>query len=93
MHQALALRKAIAEKCTWPGYALVMVHRTADNRDGAEDQLAAMVVRELRQRCDIRAAVIHSEVPSRAYEEDRGKDGRVIYRCATDQQKRLSGKR
>jgi hypothetical protein len=91
VHQALALRKAIAEKCTWPGYALVMVHRTTDDRDGTEDQLAAMVVRELRRHFDIRAAVIHSEVPKRAYEENRGKDGRILYRCATDQQKRLVG--
>jgi hypothetical protein len=89
--QALAVRAATAATFMQPGYALVMVHRTSDRRDREEDQLAAMVVRELRQRCDIRAAVIHSLVTRRAYREERGPDGRLLYRCAPDQQRRLAG--
>jgi hypothetical protein len=91
VRQARALRAAIDAQCTWPGYALVMVHRTADRRDRNEDQLAAMAVRELRARCDIRAAVIHSDTPSRAYREERGADGRVLYRAVPEQHRKLAG--
>lgn len=91
IRQAQALRAAAEGKCTQPGYALVMVHRTTDRRDRDEDQLAAMVVRELRQQHDIRAAVIHSDVPCRAYREDRARDGRVIYRPVPALKGRLAG--
>ncbi|MFB3779527.1 MAG: hypothetical protein ACE141_18050 [Bryobacteraceae bacterium] len=91
VRQARALRAAAEAKCTQPGYALVMVHRTADRGDRDEDQLAAMVVRELRRQFDIRAAVIHSDVPRRSYKEDRGSDGRVVYSPVEKQEKKFSG--
>jgi len=91
VRQARALRLAAAAKCMQPGYALVMVHRTADRGGHDEDQLAAMVVRELRHQFDIRAAVIHSDVPRRSYREDRGPDGGLLYRPVQEQQKRLAG--
>ena len=89
--QALAVREAVERACRHPGYALVMVHRTHDRKPRDEDQLAAMVVQEMRDRLDVRAAVIHSEVPRRSYREVRRRDGALIYQCSREQRGRLSG--
>ena len=89
--QARALRDAAEAGCSRPGYALVMVHRTRERQNLDEDQLAAMVVRELRQQHDIRAAVIHSDVPRRAYRQAQAPDGHVIYRPVPASQRRLAG--
>ncbi len=91
VRQALALRAAAEAACRQPGYALVMVHHPVDRRDRDEDQLAAMVVRELRERWDVRTAVIHSEITTRAYREVQGDDGRLHYQCAPEQWRRLAG--
>jgi hypothetical protein len=91
VRQGLAIRAAVEQGCRQPGYALVMVHRPVDRRERDEDQLAAMVVRELRAQWDIRAAVIHTDVPTMAYHEEHGEDGRIQYRCASDQGRRLAG--
>ena len=89
--QARALRETAAAKCSRPGYALVMVHRARKRQNRDEDQLAAMVVRELRHRYDIRAAVIHSDVPRRAYRQTQAADGHVIYRPVPALRGRLAG--
>ena len=91
VRQARALRAATEAKCSRPGYALVMVHRIVERQSCDEDQLTAMVVRELQQEHDIRAAVIHSDVPRRAYREARANDGRVIYRPDPALRGRLAG--
>ena len=91
VRQALAVRAAAAAKCSRPGYALVMVHRTGERQNRDEDQLAAMVVRELRQQHDIRATVIHSDVPRHAYREERAKDGRVVYGPVPALRRKLAG--
>ena len=89
--QALAVRAATAAMCSRPGYALVMVHRTVERQNRDEDQLAAMVVRELRQQHDIRATVIHSDVPRHAYREERAKDGRIVYGPVPALRRKLAG--
>jgi argonaute-like protein implicated in RNA metabolism and viral defense len=46
-----------------------MIHHTRDRRQAGEDQLAAMVMRELRKsEIDIKAAVIHSAVGQECYQ-------------------------
>jgi hypothetical protein len=89
--QGLAVREAVERACKQPGYALVMVHRTQDRKPRDEDQLAAMVVQEMRDRLDVRAAVIHSEVTRRSYREVRRRDGALTYQCSREQRGRLAG--
>lgn len=75
--QGNAVLAAAKQHCRLPGYALVMLHRLSDAAD-QEDQLAAMVLYELSRQVDVRAAVIHSDMPGRAYRE-RMDDGRRAY--------------
>jgi len=65
--QGNAILKAVKAECQKPGYGIAMVHHTADRLIREEDQLAAMVIRELRQ-LDIYASVIHSAVGQECYE-------------------------
>lgn len=65
--QGNAVLEAVQAKCDMPGYAVVMIHHTVDQISREEDQLAAMVIAELRKRFDITAAVIHSKVGQEGY--------------------------
>lgn len=66
--QGNAILDAVRCHCDLPGYALVMIHHTQDQKQGAEDQLAAMVMRELRKpEIDIKAAVMHSSTGRECY--------------------------
>lgn len=67
LQQARALLNAIEEQVTEPGYAVVMLHRLEDRAVRQEDQLATFAIHQLRDR-DVRAAVIHTEVPGRSYQ-------------------------
>jgi len=91
VNQGRRICEAAEAACRLPGYALVMVHEIGARRPRDEDQLAAMAVRELRFRCDVRAAVIHSTVGQQAYREQRAANGSVEYRCAPEHRRRLSG--
>lgn len=72
--QGHAIREAIAARCHNPGYAVVMIHHISDRKDGAEDQLAAMVIRELYEHTpQISAAVMHSTVGAECYFQPNGK--------------------
>jgi|SRR5579859_1694638 len=82
--QAKAIFQALEDNHIKPGYGLVMVHATSDLRKRQEDPLAGMVIRELRDRFDITAAVIHSDVPGDSYGEGRKADGTPIYVMDTD---------
>jgi hypothetical protein len=79
-----------ARQCL-PGYAVVMIHETDDRRHGKEDQLAAMVMRELRERRDILAAIIHSDLPKLAYREEQDRNGERLYRRDPRYHSRFSG--
>ncbi|MCA0453943.1 MAG: hypothetical protein LCI00_08215 [Chloroflexi bacterium] len=66
--QGNAILEAVNNHCTKPGYAVVMIHHTTDHKEGAEDQLAAMVIRKLYEHDpQIFAAVIHSDVGRECY--------------------------
>ena len=72
--QGHAIREAVEAHCQHPGYAVVMIHHLSDRKDGAEDQLAAMVIRELYERTpQIYAAVMHSTVGAECYFQPNGK--------------------
>jgi hypothetical protein len=90
VEQGNAILTAASTACTRPGYSVVMVHHTTDRRIRQHDQLAAMVIRELRQY-DLYAAVMHSAVGQECYELARGGDGRPCYRPRTDKRGKLRG--
>jgi hypothetical protein len=77
--QGRAIHSAVQQQCTKHGYALVMIHHTNDRLLRQHDQLAAMVVRELR-KLDICAAVNHSAVGQECYELVSGQRGDPFYR-------------
>jgi hypothetical protein len=74
-----------------PGYALVMIHHAEDRRPRGEDQLAALVLRELRDRFDLPAAVMHSAMGQESYELVTQGGGRPRYQVRSDRRGRLSG--
>jgi argonaute-like protein implicated in RNA metabolism and viral defense len=68
----------------------VMVHNTTDRGHRKEDQLAAMVTRELRQ-IDIVASVMHTAVSQECYEMARSDQGTPYYRVKDRARGRFSG--
>jgi len=87
--QGNAIRDAVQAECTKPGYAVVMIHHTTDRKEGAEDQLAAMVIRKLYEHDQqIFAAVIHSEVGRECYFQPVGS---TSYVARTEKRGKLNG--
>ena len=64
--QGRAILEAIDAEGREPGFGVVMIHETVDRRNHERDQLAAMVMRELRDR-DLFASVIHTTVSRECY--------------------------
>lgn len=87
-HQGKAILKTVNPEYRNPGYAVVMIHHTEDRKLREEDQLAALVMRELRPR--IQAAVIHSDVGRECYQAT-WEDDEVSYTPVDDKYGKLSG--
>lgn len=87
--QGKAILEAAEENKLKPGYALVMIHHTTDSQTRQHDQLAAMVIRELR-KFDVYASVIHSKVGKESYELVTNQKGQPCYRMKG--QKKVKGK-
>ncbi len=62
-----AIIKAVEDNELPPGYGLVMIPRIKSKRLNKEDELANLVMRELRKR-GIFVSIIHTSVPSESYE-------------------------
>jgi hypothetical protein len=77
-YQAHSIFEAVRAKCRLAGYAVVMIHETSRRRRRKEDELSAMVVRELR-KLEIRGAIIHTTVSQHGYGMVRGKNGQSEY--------------
>ena len=90
VHQGRAILEAANVHCDLPGYALVMIHSTTDQKLRQHDQLAAMVTRELA-KLDIRAAVNHSSMSHQCYEQGANRDGAPYYRVRAASESRLRG--
>lgn len=90
--QGKQLRKFVRQKNWNPGTALVMLHHTVDKQVRDEDELGAMVMKELRQ-CGVQGAIIHSAIGAECYQYETLKDGKGRYKFPTDRNKRgkLSG--
>jgi hypothetical protein len=65
--QGRAILEAVNSELREPGYGIVMVHETVDRKNREHDQLASMVMRELRDR-DLFVSVIHSKVAKECYQ-------------------------
>ena len=91
VRQGREILQAAKEGCTKPGYAVVMTHHTDDRRERSEDQLAALVLRELRDKLGMPAAVIHSATGQECYALENGRDGRSRYRVRSDRRGRFDG--
>lgn len=89
-HQGNAILDAVRAKCRKPGYAVVMIHHTLGRVARGEDQLAAMVIRELRD-LNITAAVIHSTMGRESYVLGKGKGGQPQYFPRESARRKLSG--
>jgi hypothetical protein len=87
--QGRAIRDAVEQQCAKPGYTVVMVHHVNDRGIRQEDQLEAMVIRELRDR-QIAAAVIHPATSVECYEMIRT-DAGPQYRTRRDKRGKLTG--
>ena len=74
-----------------PGYALVMIHYAEDRQPRGEDQLAALVLRELRDRFDLPAAVMHSTMGEESYEFVTQGGGGPRYEVRATHRGRMSG--
>lgn len=89
--QGNAILSAVRNKCKMPGYAVVMIHHTTDRGESAEDELAAMVMRELREpEIDIKATVIHPTVGQECYEQVQRK-GNPVYEPRAETRGKLRG--
>jgi hypothetical protein len=76
--QGNAILDAVREQCKKSGYGVVMIHHTSDQRLGKEDQLAAMLINELRDlpgRVELKVGVIHSATGRECYRSGTNKDG------------------
>lgn len=65
--QGRAVLAAVESEFREPGYGVAMIHETGNNRNRGHDQLAAMVMRELRGR-DLFVSVIHTTVSKECYQ-------------------------
>lgn len=91
LEQSKAILRAVEEKCTKPGHALVMTHHLPKLKNRDEDVLAAMVVRELRERFDITAAVIHTKTGEESFDFGKNSKGESEYIVAKSARGKLSG--
>lgn len=87
--QSKAIRAAMQATRVSPGCALVMAHRYA-RRARSADQLAAWTVKELADKFDLTASVIHTDVVKKAYGSNT-RDGETRYFAKESERRRLSG--
>jgi hypothetical protein len=91
VRQGREILRAVRDHCTKPGYAVVMIHQTDDRRRRVEDQLAALVLRELRERFGLPSAVMHSAMGEECYVQVNGRDGQPRYQVRADRRGRFDG--
>ena len=68
-----AIINAVKINFAFSGYGVVIIPRLQSTRYNKEDELANLVMRELRKR-GIRVAVMHTDVPSRSYTRIHDRD-------------------
>ncbi len=89
VEQGNAILEAVRRHCNRQGFAVVMIHDTYDRRVRQHDQLAAMVVRKMRE-LDIPTAVIHAVTGQSCYELTTV-GGIREYVCRNEKRAKLQG--
>ncbi len=89
VEQGNAILEAVRRHCNRQGFAVVMIHDTHDRRVRQHDQLAAMVIRKMREM-DIPTAVMHSATGQTCYEL-RTVGGIREYVCRNEKRGKLQG--
>ena len=89
VEQGNAILEAVRRHCTRQGFAVVMIHDTHDRRVRQHDQLAAMVIRKMREM-DIPTAVMHAATGQHCYEL-RMIEGTREYVCYNEKRGKLQG--
>ena len=87
--QSRAIKNAVEVAGVSPGFALVVAHRYA-RRPRSADQLAAWTVKEFPRLFGLNAAVIHTDMPRRAY-ISKISDDRLHYKVKHSEYGRFSG--
>lgn len=90
VEQGNAILQSVTQQCTKSGFAVVMIHDMQDRKVRQHDQLAAMVIRKLRE-LDIFAAVIHSATGRECYQLVSRDDGSRQYIGRNEKRGKLSG--
>jgi hypothetical protein len=89
VEQGNAILDAAKAGCPKPGYGVVMVHHTGSGIR-QHDQLAAMVIRKLRE-LDVWVAVNHSAMGQECYQLAHGQGGTPHYQIRQDKRARFTG--
>ncbi|MBI2924209.1 MAG: hypothetical protein HYY24_00710 [Verrucomicrobia bacterium] len=89
--QGQAIVASAGEHGARGGFAVVMLHEPGQRRARQEDQLAAYVLRRLWENFDIRAAVMHTETGSEAYELKSRMGAELRYAVRPDKRGKLEG--
>ncbi len=85
--QGRAILAAVDKHNPSPGFGVAMIHETVDRRNREHDQLAAMIMRKLRDQ-GIYVSVIHTTMTTQAYHQPPGD---AQYRPVREMQGRLNG--
>ena len=88
--QGRAILDAVDAELREPGYGVVMIHETVDRRNRQHDQLAAMVMRELRNR-KLYVSVIHTTVTKDCYQLPQNAPIGTAYCSVMGKQGKLNG--
>jgi len=81
----------VEAQCRKGAYAVVMIPEDSRRRKRQEDTSAAHVIQQLKERSDMRAAVIHTTLSSDSYGAIRERDGSTRYYAVQRAEKRLNG--
>ncbi|MFC1989424.1 hypothetical protein ACFLVW_02510 [Chloroflexota bacterium] len=88
--QGRAILEAVESELREPRYGVVMIHETVDRRNREHDQLAAMVMRELRKRM-LYVSVIHTTVTRDCYYLSQNARAGMAYQSVASKQGKLNG--
>ncbi len=81
----------VQSQCRKGAFAVVMIPENSRRRKRQEDTSAAHVIQQLKERFDVRAAIIHTTVSSDSYGSVRERDGSTHYHVVQRAEKRLNG--
>jgi hypothetical protein len=82
-NQGKAILEAVQSRPYTPGYGIVVLHDDSTRKNRQEDQLASMIMQELRKK-SLFISVIHTTVASRSYVLPPNSPRGVLYRRTND---------